>query len=136
MSVKRNFINERIEDIKDSIAFFSNDLKPEREKWVVNRLPLECGQILQLPPNGFSDLVYRYFIWRLENSQVQSCKQMLLLSIYPGNILDSVLASIRLMLRLKQMEKIIPGLISKARLIFITQDYCFMQGWFSRNKIV
>jgi hypothetical protein len=38
MSEERDFIGERIKDIKNSITFFSNDLKPERELWVVNRL--------------------------------------------------------------------------------------------------
>jgi hypothetical protein len=38
MSEEKEFIIERIEAIKESIHFFSNELKPERERWVVDRL--------------------------------------------------------------------------------------------------
>ena len=32
------FIKDRIEAIKESIHYFSNEMKPERERWVVNKL--------------------------------------------------------------------------------------------------
>jgi hypothetical protein len=38
MSEEKEFIRERIEAIKESIYYFSNELKPERERWVVDRL--------------------------------------------------------------------------------------------------
>lgn len=38
MSEEKDFILERIEAIKGSIRYFSNELKPERERWVVNKL--------------------------------------------------------------------------------------------------
>ena len=38
MSEEKKFILERIESVKESIYFFSNAMKPEREKWVVNEL--------------------------------------------------------------------------------------------------
>jgi len=38
MSEEKDFISNRIEAVKKSIHFFSNELKPERERWVVNKL--------------------------------------------------------------------------------------------------
>lgn len=38
MSEEIKFIKERIVAIKESIHCFSNEMKPEREKWVVNKL--------------------------------------------------------------------------------------------------
>ena len=38
MSEDKEFIKERIDAIKESIHYFSNELKPERERWVVNKL--------------------------------------------------------------------------------------------------
>jgi len=38
MSEEKEFILERIEAVKESLHFFSNEMKPERERWVVNKL--------------------------------------------------------------------------------------------------
>ena len=38
MSEEKEFILESIEAIKESIQYFSNEMKPERERWVVNKL--------------------------------------------------------------------------------------------------
>lgn len=38
MPEEKEFILERIEAVKKSIQYFSNKLKPERERWVVNKL--------------------------------------------------------------------------------------------------
>ena len=38
MPEEKEFILERVEAVRESIHYFSNELKPDRERWVVNQL--------------------------------------------------------------------------------------------------
>lgn len=95
MSEEKEFILERIESLKESIHFFSNALKPERERWVVNKLldyirvernedevisttdePIDvkfrdaCFQLKEIPDEGRKrDAEYKEFLYVAERAE-------------------------------------------------------------------